>query len=473
MIPQATSTASSNWQGGSKANVACHHAPQLRSLGNSRSITRQQRVQPCHARRARSSGSRLQEGQAGIPYQQLQQAQPVPQPQQVEPAAGIPPPSNMQATVTLVPKKDASAALLRQQIPASTDADPLGKFLIKCKLAWNLFFPPQNEAPAAAAATPNLSPKELGKQRLQMILVADRCGLSPSSLVEMKRNTLAALADCMELEDLQDAHLRFTMTREGGTTYSMAVPILRPGPYTEEGDVVGQNRPPSSTGAGAAMAAAAAAAGAFYEAAEDAEEDYDDYEDDAIYDGEFVAVDDAAAAAAAAAAPVGAVPDSWHRQQQQQPEQEELHLEAAAAELAAAEAAAALELQEQQQQLEEQEELGAFKEQLKELLVEELVQDVEDLALQGDAAVTGSSAAAMLRGKSPTVSAAAAAAKGVVAAEAAMALPDAVAAGEAAAAGVLSEQELREVAEQEVQKLVGQQQGTASSAAADDAKEQQ
>jgi hypothetical protein len=40
----------------------------------------------------------------------------------------------------------------------------------------NLFFPPQNEAPAAAAATPNLSPKELGKQRLQMILVADRCG---------------------------------------------------------------------------------------------------------------------------------------------------------------------------------------------------------------------------------------------------------------------------------------------------------
>lgn len=51
--------------------------------------------------------------------------------------------------------------------------------------------------------TPNLSPKELGKQRLQMILVADRCGLSPSSLVEMKRNTLAALSDCMELEDLQ------------------------------------------------------------------------------------------------------------------------------------------------------------------------------------------------------------------------------------------------------------------------------
>jgi hypothetical protein len=30
-----------------------------------------------------------------------------------------------------------------------------------------------------------------------------RCGLSPNSLVEMKRSTLAALQDCMDLEDLQ------------------------------------------------------------------------------------------------------------------------------------------------------------------------------------------------------------------------------------------------------------------------------
>lgn len=32
---------------------------------------------------------------------------------------------------------------------------------------------------------------------------------------------------------LQDAHLRFTMTRENGVTYSMAVPILRPDPAEE------------------------------------------------------------------------------------------------------------------------------------------------------------------------------------------------------------------------------------------------
>jgi len=33
---------------------------------------------------------------------------------------------------------------------------------------------------------------------------------------------------------VQDAHLRFTMTRENGVTYSMAVPILRPDSYAEE-----------------------------------------------------------------------------------------------------------------------------------------------------------------------------------------------------------------------------------------------
>lgn len=45
----------------------------------------------------------------------------------------LPPTSNMQAQVMLVPKKNASTALLRQK-PAAED--PMGKFLLKCKLAW-------------------------------------------------------------------------------------------------------------------------------------------------------------------------------------------------------------------------------------------------------------------------------------------------------------------------------------------------
>ncbi|KAF6248524.1 hypothetical protein COO60DRAFT_1071603 [Scenedesmus sp. NREL 46B-D3] len=280
----------------------------VRSLGFSRPVS-SQRTQPCSAKQTHNSGLSLQGGHASISYQIPWQ--PAPLPPQSESAAGIPPASNIQATVTLVPK-GASTALLTQHVPASSDADAMDSFLIKCKLAWYLLFPPQlhKEAASAAAAAPNLSPKELGKQRLQMILVADRCGTTPSSLVEMKRNTLTALADCMELEDLQDAQLRFSMTREGGTTYTMAVPLLQPGPYTDDGSVVSQAQPPSSTGA-AVAAAAAAAAGGYYieEYAEEAEED-DEYNNDFIYNGEYVAVEDAAtavlvgseAAAAAAAA---------------------------------------------------------------------------------------------------------------------------------------------------------------------------
>lgn len=71
----------------------------------------------------------------------------------------------MQASVMLVPKETAISRL-----QASSADSPLNSFLVKCRLAWNLFFPP-NES---AGATRQLSPKELGKQRLSMILVADR-----------------------------------------------------------------------------------------------------------------------------------------------------------------------------------------------------------------------------------------------------------------------------------------------------------
>jgi hypothetical protein len=33
----------------------------------------------------------------------------------------------------------------------------------------------------------------------------------------------------MELEELEEAEMRFTVTREGGTTYTMAVPVYKAG----------------------------------------------------------------------------------------------------------------------------------------------------------------------------------------------------------------------------------------------------
>ena len=51
--------------------------------------------------------------------------------------------------------------------PPSTPASPLAGFTRKLRAAWQIFFPP----PA-----PVITPREEGKNRLRMILVADRRG---------------------------------------------------------------------------------------------------------------------------------------------------------------------------------------------------------------------------------------------------------------------------------------------------------
>lgn len=53
---------------------------------------------------------------------------------------------------------------------AGADKAPAGglaDFARKLRAAWQIFFPPQPNS---------ISPKEEGKNRLRMILVADRCG---------------------------------------------------------------------------------------------------------------------------------------------------------------------------------------------------------------------------------------------------------------------------------------------------------
>jgi hypothetical protein len=67
---------------------------------------------------------------------------------------------------------------------AAADDGTLTSLMGKFRAVFNIFFP---ERPRP------LTPKEQGRQRLQMILVADRCGLSPAALIEMKRNTFKAL----------------------------------------------------------------------------------------------------------------------------------------------------------------------------------------------------------------------------------------------------------------------------------------
>lgn len=93
------------------------------------------------------------------------------------------------------------------------DAD----FLTKVKAAWRIFFPERKY----------LSPKEEGKKRLRMILVADRCGMSSDSLAGMRESIVQAMTDYVEIEASEAVEVNMSMDPEVGTIYSVAVPVKR------------------------------------------------------------------------------------------------------------------------------------------------------------------------------------------------------------------------------------------------------
>ena len=69
---------------------------------------------------------------------------------------------------------------------------PLVDFARKCKAAYEIFFPPRPKS---------LSPKEQGRNRLRMILVADRCAMNTNSLVEMKTSIVNAVSNYVEVRN--------------------------------------------------------------------------------------------------------------------------------------------------------------------------------------------------------------------------------------------------------------------------------
>ena len=77
--------------------------------------------------------------------------------------------------------------------PAASNERPRGPvsdFLQKCQAAYRIFFPEQSR---------NLTPKDEGRNRLRMILVADRCSMSSSSLTDMKSSIVAAVSNYVEV----------------------------------------------------------------------------------------------------------------------------------------------------------------------------------------------------------------------------------------------------------------------------------
>jgi len=98
------------------------------------------------------------------------------------------------------------------------DDSPITDFVRKVKAAWNIFFP---ERPKS------LSPKEEGKKRLRMILVADRCGVTPDSLAGMRESIVKAMEQYVEVEDEDSVEVNLSMDPDIGTIYSVAVPVRR------------------------------------------------------------------------------------------------------------------------------------------------------------------------------------------------------------------------------------------------------
>eukprot|EP00199_Chlamydomonas_sp_CCMP681_P005674 CAMPEP_0119101730 /NCGR_PEP_ID=MMETSP1180-20130426/703_1 /TAXON_ID=3052 ORGANISM="Chlamydomonas cf sp, Strain CCMP681" /NCGR_SAMPLE_ID=MMETSP1180 /ASSEMBLY_ACC=CAM_ASM_000741 /LENGTH=240 /DNA_ID=CAMNT_0007085897 /DNA_START=37 /DNA_END=759 /DNA_ORIENTATION=- len=98
--------------------------------------------------------------------------------------------------------------------PASKVTD----LITKIQLAWKIFFP---DPPMV------VTPKDEVMRRLRMVLVADRCGMSPASLSEMKKTIVKALSDYVDIEGEDGIEVTISQEEGLGTVYSVNIPVRR------------------------------------------------------------------------------------------------------------------------------------------------------------------------------------------------------------------------------------------------------
>jgi len=128
-----------------------------------------------------------------------------------------------------------AAARLKVSTPAAPQrpkpTDPMGTFVFKVQAAWRIFFPPKQA---------DMTPKDEGKKRLRMILVADRCGMNQSSLYEMKHSIVQVVSEFVEVEGDELVDVNVSADGEQGTIYTVSVPVRRVKPMARlslgEGD---------------------------------------------------------------------------------------------------------------------------------------------------------------------------------------------------------------------------------------------
>ena len=89
--------------------------------------------------------------------------------------------------------------------------------LQKVAFAWSVFFPPKDADHARNDA----------KKRLRMILVADRCALSPQSMSDMKSEIVRVVSEFVVVDQGEAVDVNMTNDEEMGTIYSVSIPVKR------------------------------------------------------------------------------------------------------------------------------------------------------------------------------------------------------------------------------------------------------
>jgi len=102
------------------------------------------------------------------------------------------------------------------QVATSSSADELS-FWGKMRAAYRIFFPPNAEETARQEA----------KKRLRMILVADRCTMSESSMDEMKMKIMDVVGEFVDVDEEQEVDVSMNTDEELGTMYAVSIPVKR------------------------------------------------------------------------------------------------------------------------------------------------------------------------------------------------------------------------------------------------------
>ncbi|CAO2829529.1 unnamed protein product [Amaranthus hypochondriacus] len=92
-------------------------------------------------------------------------------------------------------------------------------FFERLNLAWKIIFPPPSARKSSNAM--------IAKQRLKMILFADRCAVSDEAKRKIVKSIVSALSDFVEIDSQEKVQLNVSTDTDLGTVCSVTVPVRR------------------------------------------------------------------------------------------------------------------------------------------------------------------------------------------------------------------------------------------------------